>query len=226
MISSRSTKFSSRTGLLLAIGILVLSLEQAHATNFDFVGTTELTPRLQAKSQLLERRFELELSRHQAALRGAAERCESGERPACRLGNWQEFLSEIAQDDEAEQLYRVNRYINRYRYKTDRRNWKLPDFWAVPEQLFARGGDCEDYVIAKYLSLRALGVSAERLRLVVVYDRTKRIDHAVLAVFGPAGTMVLDNRYKRVRTWEDMRDRYEPYYSLNEDSIWVHSTRI
>ena len=226
MISSYSTRHCRGLGWFLAIGLLAFLPEQGHAANYDFVGKTELNPRLREKSQLLEHRFELVLSRHQAALRDADRRCEDGERSACRLGKWQEFLSDIAGDDEADQLYRVNRYINRYRYRSDQKNWKLRDFWADPQQLFERGGDCEDYVIAKYLSLRALGVSTERLRVVVAYDRKKRVDHAVLVVFGPDGTMVLDNRYKRVRTWEDVRDRYRLYYSLNEESVWVHSARI
>ena len=213
-------------GLGSLFGLALASSHVARANATELAALQQLTPKLEMKRQRLERRFELVLSRHQAALRGAAQRCELGERSACRLADWQEFLSDIAGDDEADQLYRVNRYINRYRYRSDAKNWNLPDFWAVPEQLFGRGGDCEDYVIAKYLSLRALGVSAERMRLVVVYDRKKRIDHAVLAVFGPTGTMVLDNRYKRVRTWEDMRDRYQLYYSLNEESVWVHSARI
>jgi predicted transglutaminase-like cysteine proteinase len=200
--------------------------EKAQATSPDFVGRTELNPRLEEKSRLVQRRLELVFSRHQASLRRAFERCESGEKSACRLKNWQDFLSDISDDDEDYQLYRVNRYINNFRYRSDRENWKLRDFWAAPEELFGRGGDCEDYVIAKYLSLRALGISADRLRIVVVYDRKKRIDHAILAVFGATDTFVLDNRYKRVRSWDDARDQYRLYYSLNEESIWVHSKRI
>ncbi len=115
--------------------------------------------------------------------------------------------------------------MNHYRYRSDQRNWRRPDFWAVPEQLFERGGDCEDYVIAKYVSLRALGIPAERLRVVVVYDRKKRGDHAVLLVSGAHETLVLDNRYKRVVNWVDVRSRYMPYYSLNENSVWIYNTK-
>jgi predicted transglutaminase-like cysteine proteinase len=173
----------------------------------------------------LARRFELVLLRHQTTVKKAAAQCEAGERAACRLEDWQEFLEEIANDDEAEQLYRVNRYMNHYRYRSDQRNWRRPDFWAVPEQLFERGGDCEDYVIAKYVSLRALGIPAERLRVVVVYDRKKRGDHAVLLVSGANETLVLDNNRKRVVSWADTRSRYKPYYSLNEKSVWIHATK-
>ncbi|HEY5565474.1 MAG TPA: transglutaminase-like cysteine peptidase, partial [Rhodothermia bacterium] len=70
------------------------------------------------------------------------------------------------------------------------------------------------------------GIPATRLRVVVVYDRKKREDHAVLTVFGPDGTLVLDNRYRRVMTWAEMSNRYMPYYSLNENSVWIHSAKV
>jgi predicted transglutaminase-like cysteine proteinase len=108
---------------------------------------------------------------------------------------------------------------------TDERNWKRRDFWAVPEEFFDRGGDCEDYAIAKYVSLRSLGVPAERLRVVVVYDRKRREDHAVLVIMAPDGMKVLDNNRKRVLDWDESSTRYRPYYSLNEQSVWIHDSR-
>ncbi|TFG62042.1 MAG: hypothetical protein E4H28_08140 [Gemmatimonadales bacterium] len=177
-------------------------------------------------SELLGRRFDLVLSRHQAGLRSAAERCQAGERSACRLEDWEDFLADVSREAETEQVRRVHGYVNRFRYVTDQRNWQRPDFWAMPEELFGRGGDCEDYVIAKCVALRSFGIPAERLRVVVVYDRKKREDHAVLIVFGPNVTLVLDNRYRRVMTWADMSKRYMPYYSLNENSVWIHNAKV
>ena len=165
------------------------------------------------------------LSRHEKDLRKAQGRCEAGERSACRLAKWQAFLSEISSAPLSDQLYRVNRYINHVRYRTDERNWDRADFWAVPEQFFARGGDCEDYAIAKYVSLRSLGIPAERLRVVVVYDRKIREDHAVLVITAPDGIKVLDSNRKRVIDWEEARKRYSPYYSVNEQAVWIHNSK-
>ena len=214
--------------IILAGALTIFTLSfgaagEARAEAFDSLQLARLSPKLEQKSALLARRFELILSRHQAYVEMAPDRCHSGQSSACRLGDWQEALTDISRSNEADQIYRVNRYINRFKYVTDRRNWGRPDYWAVPAQLFERGGDCEDYVIAKYLSLRALGVDASRLRLVVVYDRKKREDHAVLAVLGPHETVILDNHFRRVRTWADMKRRYKPYYSLNENAVWIHS---
>ncbi len=210
-------------GTLIMIAFSFGAVEGAKADAFESLQVARLSPKLEQKSALLGRRFELVLSRHRALIEMAPSRCQSGESSACRLEDWQEFLTELSYSNEADQVYRVHRYINRFKYVTDKRNWRRRDYWAIPEQLFERGGDCEDYVIAKYLSLRALGIDAERLRVVVVYDRKKREDHAVLAVLGPNETVILDNYRRRVMSWTDMKRRYRPYYSLNEIGVWIHS---
>lgn len=219
--------FPKRGAILGLWALSAIASAPGHAIAADTIelaALPRLTPQLERKSELLARRFELVLRRHQIATRNAAADCQAGAQGACRLQDWEAFLTEIAGEDEAEQLYRVNRYLNHYSYRSDRRNWQLPDFWEIPEQLFDRGGDCEDFAIAKYLSLRALGYPAERLRVAVVYDRKKREDHAVLLVSTATDTLVLDNKYQRVVSWADTRARYKPYYSLNENSVWIHNS--
>ena len=219
--------FHSFRSLFLLVAILLCgAAPAAGAASRDFVAFDSLTPRLEKKSELLGRRLSLVLSRHRRSLNRAADACRSGERPACKVETWRDYLAGIAGRGEAEQLRLVNRYVNGARYVTDRRNWKRADYWAVPEELFARGGDCEDYVVAKYLSLRALGMPPERLRIVVLYDGRRREDHAVLTVLGGGGTLVLDNHHRRVMTWAELRRWYRPYYSLNEDSVWIHSSKV
>jgi len=55
-------------------------------------------------------------------------------------------------------------------------------------------GDCDDYVVAKYISLRMLGISAEQLRMAVV-KQPEAGDHAVLFFFAKQEKYpwVLDN---------------------------------
>ncbi len=208
----------------LAISLGLSWASSTSAASQDFVTFNRLTPSLEYKSILLGRRLNLVFSRHQLSQNRAQEACRSGERPACRVEKWQRFLGETTGRTEADQLRLVNRYVNRARYISDRRNWKRADYWAVPEELFSRGGDCEDYAIAKYLSLRSLGISPERLRIVILYDRRRREDHAILAVFGDEEILILDNHYRRVMSWTNLRTRYQPYYSLNERSVWIHQS--
>lgn len=128
------------------------------------------------------------------------------------------------------QLYLVNRYINRKRYRGDRRlevdsrvagaAVMVPSRWATLTEFLQRGGDCEDYATSKYQLLRLLGMPAEALRVVVVYDRVAREHHAVLAVRrddGSAWLLDSDDRIYRGGLFG-----YRFVYALNETSIWDH----
>ena len=109
-----------------------------------------------------------------------------------------------------------------HRYIQDVANWGESDRWAAPAEFFARGGDCEDYAIAKYFALRELGVPSERLRIVVLHDRQRGRTHAVLAVTWEHRTLVLDNLRDRIVPWREL-PHYLPIYSLNERSAWLYA---
>jgi predicted transglutaminase-like cysteine proteinase len=213
----------------LSVGILLSPdpfARSAQAAERDFTSIAALNPKLERYSERVGHRFRIIHSRHARSLRVAEDACRDGKRGSCYLQDWQVFLRDIAANSEREQLELVNRYINGAPYVSDARNWDRLDHWAIPSELFARGGDCEDYVIAKYLSLRQLGVPAEKLRIVAVQDLRRGEDHAVLTVESGGKLMVLDNHYRRVRSWDDLRADYVPYYSLNEDGVWMHRARI
>ncbi|NCC23162.1 MAG: hypothetical protein EOM26_12000 [Alphaproteobacteria bacterium] len=118
---------------------------------------------------------------------------------------------------------KVNDLVNQYTYIEDSRNWGKSDYWANPIEFFQKGGDCEDFAIVKYTSLRALGVPEERLRLAIVHDRIKDIPHAVLVVYTDDGPVILDNQVSRVRR-ADKVTRYKPIFSINRHAWWLHSS--
>ncbi len=141
--------------------------------------------------------------------------------PSRALYAWQSLLRGLEGEPIEEQIREVNRFVNQWRYRTDRRNYGRSDYWASPLEFFARSGDCEDYAIAKYVSLRTLGVPAEQLRLVVLQDTLRRIPHAVLAVYVDNDIYILDNQTNAILT--DRRiSHYRPYYSVNENARWAH----
>jgi predicted transglutaminase-like cysteine proteinase len=143
-------------------------------------------------------------------------RCPDG-----RVAAWQDQLSLLRGRPAPEQIEGVNRFVNRWPYRTDAKLWARSDYWASPLEFFARSGDCEDYAIAKYVSLRQLGFAPERLRMVVLRDSVRGEAHAVLAVYLPSGVYILDNLFAEVMRQEDL-SRYQPLYSLNEQARWVH----
>ncbi len=139
----------------------------------------------------------------------------------CHLQDWRAFLDGLEGSDAMTQIDRVNRYMNDAPYITDPTNYNLPDYWATPRQFFNRDGDCEDYSIAKFMSLRALGWPNEAMRIVVLQDLNLDIPHAVLVVYRDGIAWILDNQIKQVVKSTRIR-HYRPYYSVNEENWWLH----
>ncbi|MEE9250742.1 MAG: transglutaminase-like cysteine peptidase [Alphaproteobacteria bacterium] len=142
--------------------------------------------------------------------------CQATSFNKCHLQDWGAFLEGLRGDDPMEQLDRVNRYMNEAPYITDPRNYNVADHWATLGQFFNRGGDCEDYAIAKFMSLRALGWDNAHMRIVLVQDLNLKIPHAVLVVYRDGVAWVLDNQFKQLIAADDIH-HYRPVFSLNED---------
>jgi len=115
----------------------------------------------------------------------------------------------------------VNDYINQVRYIEDKDNFGKSDYWATPMEFLARGGDCEDFAIAKYALLKQLGVPEDRMRLAIVQDKVKNIPHAILIVYSNSGAKILDNQMKQAEPVTRV-SRYKPIYSINADGWWRH----
>lgn len=139
----------------------------------------------------------------------------------CHLQEWAAFLETLKDKDRLTQVREVNAYMNRQRYLTDPRNYGVKDYWATPGQFFRRDGDCEDYAIAKFISLRTLGFSNDEMRVVVLQDLNLRVGHAILVVNLNGQALVLDNQVKSVVRAEAIR-HYRPIYSINESHWWLH----
>jgi predicted transglutaminase-like cysteine proteinase len=114
----------------------------------------------------------------------------------------------------------VNDFFNDYRYITDDRLYGRSDVWATPREFIELSGDCEDYSIAKYFTLRQLGFAEADLRLLVVHDSVRGIAHAVLGVKLNGTEYVLDNLATRAVPMDAVR-QYTPYYAVNAQHRWV-----
>lgn len=160
--------------------------------------------------------------------RAAAERrserdggCGASGRKTCPYADWLSYLDRLRDLDRRRQMTRVNAYINRFKYVSDATNWGVTDYWQSPGEFLLHDGDCEDFAIIKYLSLRELGWRDEDLRLVTVIDVLARRAHAVTVAFADGRSWLLDNVSSRVVDTRTV-DRYRPVFSLNARAWWHH----
>jgi predicted transglutaminase-like cysteine proteinase len=138
------------------------------------------------------------------------------------MASWTEELNTLSGQPLEVMAERVNRMVNQVRYVEDMQNWGKSDYWATPVEFLTRGGDCEDFAIAKYTALRALGVPEERLRIAIVHDKKKDIPHAVLVVYTDRGALLLDNQNQNVLNAQTY-NRYRPIFSINRQAWWLHN---
>lgn len=148
----------------------------------------------------------------------------SGSSGRCSWDTWQQQIKDFTGMGEMEQLRAVNKEMNRRRYILDRVNWGMEDYWATVFEFLRKNGDCEDYSIAKYLTLRALGWPADKLRLVILRDTKLDLNHAVLAVYTSQGVYIADNQVSDIVRADAIR-HYKPIYSINENGWWLHRAR-
>jgi predicted transglutaminase-like cysteine proteinase len=147
--------------------------------------------------------------------------CKSSRFNRCHLAQWTGFLDRLREKAPMDQIVAINAYMNQKRYIIDPRNYGVRDYWATPREFLSRNGDCEDYAIAKYMSLRSLGFKDSQLRIVVLKDLNLGLPHAILVVYHKGRALVLDNQIKTVVPTDKVY-HYKPYYSINEKHWWLH----
>jgi len=139
----------------------------------------------------------------------------------CYLQNWKAFVDGLRGRDKMDILRSVNRFANRHPYVTDPTNYGVPDYWATPIEFLNKDGDCEDYAITKFMSLKELGFDDSEMRVVVLQDLNLRAAHAVLVVYLDGTAWLLDNQVRDVIHADAIR-HYRAIYSVNQTSWWLH----
>lgn len=139
----------------------------------------------------------------------------------CVWDEWQKIMAPLRDQPPMVQLKRVNDEMNKRRYTLDKANFGMEDYWQTVFEFLRENGDCEDYAIAKYLTLRALGWPADKLRIVVLRDTKLNLNHAVLAAYTDEGIYIGDNQVEGIVKASSIR-HYRAIYSINEDKWWLH----
>lgn len=151
----------------------------------------------------------------------ADQTCRRTESFKCVDQAWQEMINSLKNQSDKVKMETVNKYLNNSSYVTDMVNWHQDDYWATINQFLGKDGDCEDYAIAKYYSLKELGFKIDQMRIVIVHDNNLNIAHAILAIYLNDNIWILDNQISHIIK-ADQVVHYRPLYSINEKAWWLH----
>src|SRR5262249_28591683 len=119
-----------------------------------------------------------------------------------------------------------NNFFNQLEYQSDLVVWGKEDYWATPDEFLEKGaGDCEDFAIAKYMTLRQLNISQEKLLICYMKmqkpEKTCDLPHILLTYTqSPQSVpLVLDNFKKAILPLNERTD-LTPLYCFNEEGFW------
>ncbi len=110
------------------------------------------------------------------------------------------------------QLADINKSVNKLEFRRDQK-----DTWLTPREFFdRRGGDCEDFSIAKMYMLALNGVPLSSMEVWILSRNTIQ-SHAVLAVHRDKKTWILDNQVSVPYGTRDLYRVYKPRYAVSID---------
>ncbi|MDR2452342.1 MAG: transglutaminase-like cysteine peptidase [Candidatus Accumulibacter sp.] len=147
------------------------------------------------------------------------------------LDAWLEAVSAAARRHrEEDKLAQINDFVNaNIFFEDDISVWGVSDYWATPLETIGQGrGDCEDFAIIKYVSLRMAGISSAKLRLVYAKARLNGeagpvwMAHMILAYYAApdAEPLILDNLDERIVP-ASRRPDLQPIFSFNSAGIFA-----
>lgn len=145
-----------------------------------------------------------------------------------RILAWETLFKDSAYLVEQDKLDSVNCLFNRQiRFADDSRVWQQVEYWATPiESLIKGAGDCKDYALAKYFSLRRLGIPSEKLR--ITYVKTLKLNqaHMMLTYYAKpaAEPLVRDNLINQIRPASRRQDLL-PVYAFNAEGLYLPGLR-
>lgn len=142
------------------------------------------------------------------------------------ISHWVKFIRQTSKiKDKKQVVAEVNTFFNDWEYILDIDNWGISDYWEIPSEFIEFSGDCEDYAIIKYYTLRTLGFKADDLRIVILKDTIRNGAHAVLATYFKDEILILDN-LSTIPLEDTILTQYVPYYSINENTKWLHFPKM
>jgi len=151
-----------------------------------------------------------------------------GEFAVKRLSGLLTLMETIYNEKEDTKVIKVNSFYNQLMYKSDLKTWGKSDYWASRLEFLGKGqGDCEDYAVAKFLTLLQLGVPEGKLFLTYVKAKGYADEaHMVVTYYKKKGTVpfVLDNYVKKIMP-ATKRNDLVPIYSFAANDLFLQKQK-
>jgi predicted transglutaminase-like cysteine proteinase len=151
-----------------------------------------------------------------------------GKQAVSRLNSLLAMMEEQAGLSEVQIVINVNRFFNQLEYRSDLKTWNKSDYWASRLEFLGKGqGDCEDYAVAKFLTMIQLGIPDKKLFL--TYVKAKGFAdpaHLVTTYYKEPGTIpfVLDNYNKKILP-ATQRPDLVPVYSFTAKELYIQKQK-
>lgn len=128
-----------------------------------------------------------------------------------------DMMNQVRDMDEIHKLEKVNAFFNRSAYVSDSKVWGTSDYWATRLEFIAKDrGDCEDFTVAKYFTLKDLEIPASKLFITYAQSLRYHRPHLMLTYYTAPGAvpLVLDNCDDTILL-SSQRPDLVPIYSIN-----------
>jgi len=134
---------------------------------------------------------------------------------------WRALVARARNLGPERQLQMVHLAIQKTPYRPDGGFGGEADYWTHPLEFLQRGGDCEDYAVAKFKMLEAAGFPTTDMRIAIVRNAITAQFHAVLVAYIDGQASILDSQspvvYQQAR-----QTAFDPICSLDRKSLWLH----
>ncbi len=146
-----------------------------------------------------------------------------GDRASLRAKALNKLMISLSKESERKKVYKVQSFFNQMTYVRDIKLWGVKDYWQTRMEFLGKGaGDCEDYVIAKYFTLKQLGIPTKKLYFTYVKSLKYNEAHMVLTYFKTPRSipLVLDSLTNTIVPATSRKDLV-PIYSFNGDALFL-----
>lgn len=150
-----------------------------------------------------------------------------------RIKNFKDLKNDILANQKNyttfKQLSRTNSFFNNILPKTDEEATNTTDNWATRKEFIIKGyGDCEDYVISKYFTLKEFHFNPRQLYLMVVKVKGAKTMHMVLGYFQTKDSipLILDNLSFKVAPLDKRKDLDVKFIFNEYNSYLMKDNRI